>query len=83
MGFRDIPPNSEESNGKERENEMETGIVEMFVGLRVSQNQMYIFGSPRSKDYNALGSRLRSPYLKKLLTNWTDRLFQFCLGGGF
>ena len=50
----------------EMENEMETGIMQGIIGIRVSQNEEYHFGGPINKDYSNLGSILGSPFFGKL-----------------
>ena len=46
---------------KKMENEMETGLIEGIIGIRVSQNYGYLFRGPNNKDYSILGSILGSP----------------------
>ena len=36
------------------------------MGVRVSQNEGYLFGGPYKKDCSSLGSTLGPPYLGKL-----------------
>ena len=48
---------------KELHNEMETGIIQGFIGIRVSQNYgTCLFEGPYNRDHIILGSILRSPY---------------------
>ena len=52
---------------KKMENEMETGIILVIIGIRVAQNQGYPFwGGPKKKDYSTLGSIVGSPYFGNL-----------------
>ena len=51
---------------KNMENDMETGIMQGIIGIRVSKNYGYHFGGPHNKDYSILGSILGSPYFGKL-----------------
>ena len=43
-----------------------TAIHRVYVGLSVSQHFRYLLGGPYKKDYGALGSMLRYPYLRKV-----------------